>query len=198
MGNVLLGSDGNIYGTTAGYGADNNGVIYALTPDNGSWTQSVLHAFEGGNDGAAPRDGLMQDSSGTLYGTTAGFGGSYGSVFSLSTDGSNYAVLYDIPSCTDCYSGNGPWQTVSMDSSGALYGTTLADGENNNGEVFKLTPGQNNQWTATVLYAFQGGAASQYPYSTVLIGKNNKLYGTSMGSAGEFGFYPGNVWEIKQ
>ncbi|HEX4078576.1 MAG TPA: choice-of-anchor tandem repeat GloVer-containing protein [Rhizomicrobium sp.] len=198
MGNVLLGSDGNIYGTTAGYGQDNNGVIYVLTPDNGGWTQSVLHAFQGGNDGAAPRDGLMQDSSGTLYGTTAGFGGSYGSVFSLDTDGSNYAVLYDIPSCQDCYSGNGPWQTVSMDSSGALYGATYADGENNNGEVFKLTPGQNNQWTPSVLYAFQGGAASNYPYSTVLIGKNGRLYGTSYGSAGEYGFYPGNVWEIKQ
>jgi uncharacterized repeat protein (TIGR03803 family) len=84
-----------------------------------------------------------------------------------------------------------------MDSSGNLYGTTLADGDNNLGEVFKLTPGQNNQWTPSVLYAFQGGAASNYPYSTVLINKG-KLYGTSQGSAGQNGFYPGNVWEIKQ
>jgi uncharacterized repeat protein (TIGR03803 family) len=197
MGNVLLGSDGNIYGTTAGYGQDNYGVVYKLTPSNGGWTQSVLHAFQGSTDGEVPRDGLIQDASGTLYGTTAGFDDSYGNVFSLSTSGSNYTVIYNIPSCQSCYTGNGPWQTVTMDSSGALYGTTLADGENNLGEVFKLTPGQNNQWTATVLYAFQGSAASNYPYSTVLINKG-KLYGTSQGSAGQAGFYPGNVWQIKQ
>jgi uncharacterized repeat protein (TIGR03803 family) len=198
MGNVLLGSDGNLYGTTAGYGQYNYGVVYKLTANNGSWSQSVLHAFQGGTDGEVPRDGLIQDASGTLYGTTAGFDNSYGNVFSLGTDGSNYSVLYNIPSCSSCYTGNGPWQTVSMDAAGALYGTTYADGENANGEVFKLIPGQNNQWTASVLYVFPGGAGSQYPYSTVLVGKNGKLFGTSKGTAGQAGFFPGNIWEIKQ
>ncbi len=197
MGNVLLGSDGNIYGTTAGYGEYNNGVVYKLTPNNGTWTQSILHAFQGGSDGEVPRDGLIQDANGTLYGTTAGFAESYGNVFSLATDGSNYNVLYNVPKCS-CFTGNGPWQTVSMDSTGALYGATLADGDNANGTIFKLTPGQNNQWTASVLYTFQGGAQSQYPHTTVLIGKHGALYGTSYGSAGQNGFYPGNIWQIKQ
>ena len=198
MGNVLLGSDGNIYGTTAGYGQYNYGVVYKLTANNGAWSQSVLHAFQGSTDGEVPRDGLIQSASGTLYGTTAGFDNSYGNVFSLNTDGSSYASIYNIPSCQSCYTGNGPWQTVTMDSSGNLYGTTYADGTNNNGEVFKLIPGQNNAWTAKVLHAFQGGAASNYPYSTVLLGKKGKLYGTSYGNAGQAGFYPGNIWEIKQ
>jgi len=172
-------------------------VVYKLVPNGNGWSQSVIHAFQG-SDGSAPRDGLIQDSSGTLYGTTSGFGDWYGNVFSLATDGSSYNVLYNVPSCSSCYTGNGPWQTVSMDSSGALYGTTLADGENNNGEVFKLTPAGNGQWDATVLYAFPGGSGFQFPYSTVLVGKNGKLYGTSEGSGGEFGFWPGDVWEIKQ
>jgi hypothetical protein len=85
-----------------------------------------------------------------------------------------------------------------MDSTGAIYGATFADGESANGEIFKLTPGGNNTWNSTVLYTFQGGAQSQYPYTTVLIDKNNNLYGTSLGTAGQNGFFPGNVWKIKQ
>jgi hypothetical protein len=50
----------------------------------------------------------------------------------------------------------------------------------------------------SVLYTFQGGAQSQYPYTTVLVGKKGKLNGTSYGSAGQNGFFPGNVWQIKQ
>jgi uncharacterized repeat protein (TIGR03803 family) len=197
FGNVLLGSDGNLYGTTVGYGQYNYGTIYKLTPSgNGKWAFSLLHAFKGGTDGEVPRDGLMQDSTGMLYGTTAGFDNSYGNVFEVSTDGSVYNVLYTIAGGQG-FTGNGPWQTVSMDSTGALYGATFADGESANGEVFKLKS-RGGQWTARVLYTFQGGAQSQYPYTNVLIDKNNNLYGTSYGSAGQGGFFPGNVWRIKQ
>jgi len=198
FGNVLLASDGNLYGTTAGYGQYNYGTVYRLiSGGNGKWIFGLLHAFKGGTDGEVPRDGLIQDSTGMLYGTTAGFDNSYGNVFEISTNGSVYNVLYNIAGGQG-YTGNGPWQTVSMDSTGAIYGATFADGESANGEVFKLTPGTNNQWNSTVLYTFQGGAQSQYPYTTVLIDKKNNLYGTSYGSAGENGFFPGNVWEIKQ
>ena len=196
MGNVLLGSDGNLYGTTAGYGQYNYGTVYRLTQSGGKWSLSVLHAFQGGADGEVPRDGLIQDSNGVLYGTTAGFDNSYGNVFALNTDGSNYNVIYTIAGGQG-FTGNGPWQTVSMDSSGALYGATYADGETANGEIFKLIPGKTG-WKAKVLYEFQGGAASQYPYTTVLIDRHDNLYGTSYGSAGQNGFFPGNVWEIKQ
>lgn len=196
MGNVLLGADGNLYGTTAGYGQSNYGTIYRLTPDGGNWDFSVLHAFQGGGDGEVPRDGLIQDSEGTLYGTTAGFDSSYGNVFKINTDGSNYGVIYTITGGQG-FTGNGPWQTVSMDNSGALYGTTYADGASSLGEVFKLTPKAGKPWKAKVLYTFQGGTAGQYPYSNVLIDKKGFLYGTSYGVAGQSGFFPGTVWEIK-
>jgi uncharacterized repeat protein (TIGR03803 family) len=197
MGNVLLGSDGNIYGTTAGYGANNYGVVYRLTApqSGGSWGFSVLHAFQGGADGEVPRDGLIQDASGTLYGATAGFDNSYGNVFQMSTDGNNYKVIYTITGGQG-FTGNGPWQTVSLGADGTIYGTTFADGQSSFGEVFQLTPNAGT-WTSKVLYTFLGGANGQYSYSKPWINKVGRLYGTTYGAAGQSGFFPGTVWQIK-
>ncbi len=198
MGNVLLGSDGNIYGTTAGYGEFNNGVVYRLTApqSGGSWGFSVLHAFQGGSDGEVPRDGLIQDANGTLYGATAGFAESYGNVFQMNTDGSNYNVIYSIIGGQG-FTGNGPWQTVSLGADGAIYGTTYADGASSYGEVFQLTPNAGKPWTSKVLYTFPGGAGGQYSYSKPWIDKVGRLYGTTYGVAGQGGFFPGTVWRIK-
>jgi len=196
MGNVLLGKDGNLYGTTAGYGQFNYGVVYKLTAQGGgNWGFSVLHAFAGGSDGEVPRDGLIQDANGTLYGATAGFAESYGNVFEMSTDGSNYNVIYSIIGGQG-FTGNGPWQTVSLGADGTIYGTTYADGASSFGEVFQLTP-EGNSWTPKVLYTFPGGAGGQYSYSKVWLDKLGRLYGTTYGVAGQGGFFPGTVWRIK-
>jgi hypothetical protein len=34
-------------------------------------TETVLHSFTGGTDGANPHTGLIEDTAGNLYGTTA-------------------------------------------------------------------------------------------------------------------------------
>jgi uncharacterized repeat protein (TIGR03803 family) len=197
-GRMLLASDGNLYGTTAGYGQYNYGTIFKLTAPSGggSWGFSVLHGFAGGADGEVPRDGLIQGPNGTLYGDTAGFDDSYGNVFSLQTDGSAYTVLWTVTGGQG-FTGNGPWQTVSLDSSGNLYGATLADGESASGEVFELSPpaAGKTAWKAKVLHAFQPNAKGEIAYTSVLVGTDG-LYGTSYGEAGESGFYPGTVWRI--
>jgi hypothetical protein len=48
-----------------------------------------------------------------------------------------------------------------------------------------------------VLYTFPGGAGGQYSYSNVLVDKVGRLYGTTYGVAGQGGFFPGTVWQIK-
>jgi len=53
------------------------GVVYALTNSGGTWTQTVVHAFTGGDDGAGPGAGLTIDANGDIYGTTPS-GGAYG------------------------------------------------------------------------------------------------------------------------
>jgi len=49
-------------------------------------TETVLYSFQAGSDGAFPFAGLIADSSGNLYGTTAG-GEPRGTVFKLSPNG---------------------------------------------------------------------------------------------------------------
>jgi uncharacterized repeat protein (TIGR03803 family) len=67
--------NGSLYGTTE-YGGSNSqacrecGTIFQLTA---SATESVLHRFKGGQDGAAPLSSLI-NVKGTLYGTTTSGG----------------------------------------------------------------------------------------------------------------------------
>ena len=88
---VIFDPSGNLYGTTV-YGGDfGDGTVYKLTPNSdGSWTESVLHSFNG-SDGHDLVAGLVFDATGNLYGT-ATHGGAYGHgvVFKLApnSDGS--------------------------------------------------------------------------------------------------------------
>jgi hypothetical protein len=91
-----MDANGNLYGaTTFGGGKqepscpdfDGCGVVYKLSPNSdGTWSESILHAFQNSTDGGLPElDGLLVDSAGNVYGTTfvggSGVGG--GTVFEV-------------------------------------------------------------------------------------------------------------------
>jgi uncharacterized repeat protein (TIGR03803 family) len=105
----------------------------------------------GGADGGNPYSGVIRDSAGNFYGTTAAGGpANVGVVYKLDTAG-HETVLYSFTGGAD---GWGPEAGVIRDSAGNLYGTTLFGGGANAGVVFKVdTAGQE-----TVLYSFTGGA----------------------------------------
>jgi uncharacterized repeat protein (TIGR03803 family) len=88
---------GNVYGTTPNGGAYGYGVVFKLTQSGGSWTESVLWSFTGGDDGANPLSGVIFDSAGNLYGT-AESGGTHGEgvVYELSPSESGWtqSTLY--------------------------------------------------------------------------------------------------------
>ncbi len=66
----VLDAAGDFYGMTQAGGQNNLGVVYELSPQNGSWYETVLYNFAGGSDGSAPQ-GTLLDSNGVLYGTTS-------------------------------------------------------------------------------------------------------------------------------
>jgi len=82
---LLQGGDGNFYGITIGGGDNDAGTIFRITP---SGILTTLYSFCAQTpclDGENPLS-LMQDTNGTLYGTTEGGGAhGHGTAFSLST-----------------------------------------------------------------------------------------------------------------
>ena len=83
-GSLTMDAAGNIYGTTFQGGADNLGIVYKLSPSGGTWSETILYAFTGSNDGSQPNADLLLDSSGNILGTafTAGHTGG-GTVFKI-------------------------------------------------------------------------------------------------------------------
>ncbi|MGB8889640.1 MAG: choice-of-anchor tandem repeat GloVer-containing protein [Candidatus Korobacteraceae bacterium] len=75
--NLFMDSTGSLYGTTFADGAHGYGSVFKLTLSDGTWTQTVLHDFTGGSDGAYLWGTPAFDANGNLYGT-AWLGGAYG------------------------------------------------------------------------------------------------------------------------
>lgn len=73
LGPLVLDSSGDLYGTTGGGGASEDGVVFELD-SNGN--ETVLHSFSG-TDGWQPVGSLTRDSAGDLFGA-ARFGGASG------------------------------------------------------------------------------------------------------------------------
>src|ERR1700733_6812297 len=169
---VIRDSAGNLYGTTeyggAAAGMAGSGVVYKL---DAAGDYSVLYTFTGGADGGGPLAGVILDSAGNLYGTTA-FGGAAkaGVVYKVDPTGKE-TVLYSFTGGAD---GGTPYAGVIRDSAGNLYGTTY-EGGHFAGVVYKLDP----SGTETVLHTFTEGAGGGGPYAGVIGDSAGNLYGTT-------------------
>jgi uncharacterized repeat protein (TIGR03803 family) len=167
---------------------DGPGTVYSITL---SGTETVLHRFTGGYDGASPVARLIV-FKGALYGATdqggslAGGGGpciqafvnGYGTVFSITPSG-GYAIVHTfIRSREGWYP-----QAALLNVNGKLYGTTCGGGDigGGNGTAFTITPSGDEH----VITSFQltGGAP---PSRGRLLDLNGTLYGTASGG-GKYG-----------
>jgi uncharacterized repeat protein (TIGR03803 family) len=171
---VILDNNGNLYGTSD-FGGD---CAYELSPgSSGKWTRTPIGGAGAGCNSIAS---LIFDSHGSLYGTSccAGdYGG--GSVFRLTpTRGGRwkFTVLYSFQRAD----GQVPFDSVTFDQQGNLYGTTAAAGLYGDGAVFKLTPTLAGPWSIEVLHYFSGGDSDgAAPIGGVVLDNSGNLYGTT-------------------
>jgi uncharacterized repeat protein (TIGR03803 family) len=171
---VIFDSQGNLYGTAFGGGANGYGVVFKLTNSAGTWTESVLYSFANAPDGANPGNGLIMDSVGNLYGMTfaGGTGNGNGCVFELSPSGSTWTeqVIYDINSTHSGLTLGPVGSTGNI-----IYGTSYST-------IFQLTPNGQGGWFSTVLYTFNpadSATEGSDPIGTLVLDSAGNLYGTT-------------------
>jgi uncharacterized repeat protein (TIGR03803 family) len=175
---LVLGFDGNFYGTTSGAGANNfYGTVFKITPNG---TLTTLHSFDS-IDGSTSVGALVQASNGTFYGTTeSGGANNKGTIFKMTPQGA-LTTLHSFAG-TD---GEFPSAALVQGSDGNFYGTTYAGGTNNIGTIFKITPAG----TLTTLHNFTGFPTDGSEPSAALIqAANGTFYGaTGSGGVNDFG-----------
>lgn len=188
---LIFDAAGNLYGTAATGGAYGFGAVFELSPErDGSWTESVLHSFDG-TDGQQPDAGLIFDQIGNLYGTTF-YGGTDGDgvVFQLTPNGDgswSEDLLYSFKGGEDA---GWPDAGLTFDQAGNLYGATTGGGAFGGGAVFQMTPSKDAGWTESVLYSFcslKDCADGFTPEKALIFDKAGDLYGTVQGGAYGFG-----------
>jgi uncharacterized repeat protein (TIGR03803 family) len=173
----LVNVRGTLYGTTyLGDGGLTTGTVFSITTRG---AEKVLHTFgTAPDDGAYPAASLI-NVSGTLYGTTTE-GGTYdqGTVFSVTTSGSE-KVLYAFKGGTD---GSSPWAGL-VALNGVLYGTSQSGGTGclsaGCGTVYSITTSGQEK----VLYRFLGASDGADPVADLTVMKG-RLYGTTQHGGG--------------
>ena len=187
---LVLGSDGNFYGTATNGGVNGTGTIFKATPAGEVTTLHDFNAFRstisyGGpnSGGAEPVSRLAQAGDGSFYGTTLR-GSSYdrGNIFRLTPEG-GYSVLYVFGGQSNgtTYDDGFGGGILVLGRDGNFYGTS-AFGSSQSGLIYKLT--SDGQFT--VLHSFpdySGEVSAEGTAPEALVeGSNGLLYG--LGHAG--------------
>ncbi|MGD1149422.1 MAG: choice-of-anchor tandem repeat GloVer-containing protein [Thermoanaerobaculaceae bacterium] len=178
FGGLVLDGAGNLYGTTVSGGASGGGTVYTLRTSGSGFASlhSFLSYYAGVTDAASPNASLILDGAGNLYGTTE-LGGTAGdgTVFSIKTDGSDFAILHTFAGGAS--DGRWPQAALEIDGAGNLHGTTYYGGASDGGTVFTL--GTDGSGFA-VQHSFSGTPPEgSNPNAGLALDGSGNVYGTT-------------------
>ena len=178
---LFIDATGDIFGTTAIGGADNNGAVFELVNKVGGYagTPKILVSF-GGANGAAPEGGLIADAAGDLFGMTySGGADGDGTVFEIAKTRHGYASS---PTALITFTGaNGALPTCGLiaDAAGDLFGMTDKGGTDNDGTVFEIAKTRHGYASAPITLASFTGADGAYPERSLIVDAEGNLLGTT-------------------
>ena len=185
-------SGNKLYGVASGGGNGGNGTIFELNTNGLDF--SVLYSFTAGStndngeitnrDGAYPITALTL-SNNIFYGVAEHGGTSgAGTVFKISADGTNFAVLHTfqaLDASTETNSDGGHPNRGLVLSGDTLYGTANTGGPSGWGTVFKLNTDGSG---FTVLHSFTGNHDGGDPFCKLIL-SGDTLYGTTADAGDE-------------
>jgi uncharacterized repeat protein (TIGR03803 family) len=192
-GGMILGSDGNFYGTTCGTafgaggpGASSYGSVFKLTPGG---ILSTIYTFTGGSDGNCPAWELAEGPDGNFYGVTTGGNATtpYGTIFKL-TPGGSLTVLYAFCGTVNCVVDVGPKSpgflgqqpALTLGNDGNFYGTFQGG---TCGQIVQMTPAG----ALSVVHSFNCTSDGGTPEPGLLLGSDGNFYGVAKTSTDSTG-----------
>ena len=138
---LTVGTNGKLYGTTSGGGANDDGFIFSMTTAGKDATALHVNNYstEGGNGtGGGGQDSLnviLQGSDGNFYGANSGGGsGNQGGLYQLTPTAAFSGFLF--LSATNETVGDSPYSPLMQHTNGTIFGTTNGNGENEAAGVF--------------------------------------------------------------
>jgi uncharacterized repeat protein (TIGR03803 family) len=180
---LVLGTDGNFYGSATGGGSAGAGTTFKMSP---AGVFTALHNFGGAGNAGHPHGAPVLGTDGSLYGTATDGGtpglctfgnGGCGAIYKMSTTGANFKQLF----LFDVTHGAIPATELVQGTDGNFYGATDSGGAINWGEAFKITPAGK----ITVLHSFP---ANSFTRPSGLIQANDgNFYGVAGGGLNNTG-----------
>jgi uncharacterized repeat protein (TIGR03803 family) len=173
--NLVVGNDGNLYGTTLFAEPTTAGTFFRITLGG---MLKTLYRFAAGND--APAATIVQAANGNFYGTTSGSNGAYkGTVFKITPEGI-FNQLYIFNGTEGAYPGG-----MVEGTNGKFYGVAGSSANGNCtsiygcGTIFEIT----SQGVLTTIHQFEGpdGTAS----TTLLQATDGNFYGMTSGTSSQ-------------
>ncbi len=174
-GNMVMGPDNLLYGTTSAGGAHGYGVLFSINPVTNEYV--LRNSFDSTN-GSAPRN-LLLGADGNIYGTTQAGGHptataphGAGVLYSYNIVTHVVSNLYSFRGIED---GENP-QGLFQANDGNLYGMTRQGGEKNHGVMYSYDP---LNMTYNMLVSFNDDNGALPTNSVLMQATNNFLYGTT-------------------
>ncbi len=128
VGGLAEDAEGNLFGTTSAGGLHGFGTVFEIKANSHAIT--TLANFDGSTSGHAPSGTLLIDQTDNLFGENSeGGAGGNGTVFEVQLTGNMQWTLKTLVSFpADGLSGIAPFDGLSVDAQGNLYGTTAGGG----------------------------------------------------------------------